>query len=129
MKNPSPIALSAAALLSLAACNNKPEVVDSRAPDPMASQLANAAPVETPPTIESSVSFRCQPGNTLLFVDFFKEGKMASLREKKDSMKSVLLRAPEAGKPFTADGGYKIDGNAKAAKITLADGSTHSCKA
>ncbi|NLS28952.1 hypothetical protein S2M10_39660 [Sphingomonas sp. S2M10] len=129
MKNPSPIAFSAAALLSLAACNNKPEVVDSRAPDPMASQLANAAPVETPPSIESSVSFRCQPGNTLLFVDFFSGGKMAALREKKDSMKSTLLNAPEAGQPFTAEGGYKIDGNAKAAKITLADGSVHTCKA
>ncbi|WP_010542845.1 hypothetical protein [Sphingomonas elodea] len=129
MKNASPLALAAAALLSLGACNNKPEVVDSRAPDPMASQLANAAPVEAPPTIEATVSFRCQPGNTLLFVDFFKGGKMASLREKKDSMKSVLLNAPEAGKPYVGEGGYKLDGDAKAAKITLADGSVHTCKA
>lgn len=129
MKNALPLALAAAAALSLAACNNKPEVVDSRAPDPMASQLANAAPVEAPPTIETTVSFRCQPGNTLLAADFFKGGKMVALREKKDSPKSVLLTAPEAGKPYVAEGGYKIDGNAKAAKITLADGSVHTCKA
>lgn len=129
MKNSSPFALSAVALLALAACNNKPEVVDSRSPDPMASQLANAAPSEPPPSIETSVSFRCQPGNTLLFVDFFKGGKMAALREKKDSMKSILLNAPEAGQAYVAEGGHKLEGNAKSAKITLADGTAHTCKA
>lgn len=129
MKNNLPLALSAVALFSLAACNNKPEVVDSRSPDPMASQLANAAPVEPPPSIAASVTFRCQPGNTLLFVDFFNGDKMATLRETKGSMKSVLLKAPEAGQPYVAEGGYKLVGDAKAATITLADGSTHNCKA
>ncbi|KTF69758.1 hypothetical protein ACNFJ7_01220 [Sphingomonas sp. HT-1] len=129
MKKPSPLVLSVVATLALAACNNKPEVVDARSPDPMASQLANAAPVEPPPSIESTVSFRCQPGNTLLFVDFFKGGKMAALREEKGSMKSVLLKAPEAGQAYVAEGGYKLEGTAKAAKITLANGTVHTCKA
>jgi hypothetical protein len=129
MKNPLPIAISAVALLALAACDNKPEVVDSRAPDPMASQLANAAPVEAPPSIAATVTFRCQPGNTLLFVDFFKGDKLAALRTEKGSMKSVLLTAPEPGQPYVAEGGYKLEGTPKAAKITLADGATHNCKA
>ncbi|MHA6720862.1 hypothetical protein ACX40Y_15625 [Sphingomonas sp. RS6] len=129
MNNRLPIALSAVALLALAACQNKPEVVDSRSPDPMASQLANAAPVEAPPTIAATVTFRCQPGNTLLFVDFFSGDKMAALRTEKGSMKSTLLTAPEPGEPYVAEGGYKLVGNPKAATITLADGSTHDCKA
>ena len=64
---------AAVALLALAACNNdnKAQEVDTVAPDPMASAMANAAPVELPPAIQASVTFRCQPGNTLLFVDFF----------------------------------------------------------
>ena len=46
MNNPSPIVFAAAALLSLAACQNKAEEVDTRAPDPMASQLANRVHLE-----------------------------------------------------------------------------------
>ena len=44
MSTPTPVAaLAVAALLPLAACNNQPEVVDSRAPDPMAEAIKNAA--------------------------------------------------------------------------------------
>ena len=53
---------AAAALLALAACNNKPaqpEVVDTN-PDPMATQLANRAPVELPPAIKAEKTFRCK---------------------------------------------------------------------
>jgi hypothetical protein len=121
------IIAAAAALLSLAACENKPEVVDSRSPDPQQEALKNAAPIELPPAIETTVSFRCQPGNTLLFVDFFKGAKMALLKETKDGTPH-MLKAPEAGQPYVADGGYKLTGNAKAATIVLADGSTHTCK-
>ncbi len=43
--------------LALAAC--EPETIDgNERPDPMADQLANAAPVELPPAIASSKTYR-----------------------------------------------------------------------
>ena len=123
------IAVAATALLTLAACDNKPEVVDTRAPDPQASALANAAPVELPPAIAASVTFRCQPGNTLIYVNFFRGDKMVTITTSKDGPPTAL-KAPEAGQPYVAEGtSWKLTGNARAATIVLADGSSHSCKA
>lgn len=123
-----PLYAVAAALLSLSACNNAPEVVDSRAPDPMRAELDKAPKKELPPAIEASVTFRCQPGNTLLYADFFKGGKLATLKETKDGL-PVKLDAPEAGQPYVGPNGEKITGTAKAATIVTKDGASHSCKA
>jgi hypothetical protein len=117
MKHLLPLAAAAAAL-SLAACQNEPEVVDTRAPNPLASELANAAPVELPPSMKGSVSFRCQPGNGLVFVDFFQGDKLANLRTEKGGTPTVL-RAEEAGQPLTAEGGYSLTGDMKNIKVTI----------
>ena len=119
---------AAAALFSLAACEHKTEEVDSRAPDPLAEKVKAKGPVELPPSIASSVTFRCQPGNTLLFVDFFQGDKMVVLRTEKAGA-PVTLKAPNAGEPYVADGGYKLTGNAKAASIQVAGAAAKSCKA
>lgn len=122
-----PIA-AAVALLSLTACGqSEPEVVDSRAPDPMAEQLKNAAPVELPPSIKANVTFRCQPGNTLVYVDFFDGDKQANLRTEKDGSPTALTAA-NAGDPLTG-GGYSITGNTKSIEYAAPDGSKHTCKA
>ena len=125
------LALAAVAALSLAACNktNKPEELDTRGPDPQASALANAAPVELPPAIAASVTFRCQPGNTLMYVNFYQGDKQAILKDSKEGMSGKTLLAANPGDPYTDAAGNKITGNAKAATIVLADGSSHSCKA
>ena len=120
--------IAAVALLSLSACQNEPEVVDTRTPDPMASQMANAAPVELPPAIAATVTFRCQPGNTLLYAEFFSGDKMVVLKTEKDGTPTVL-RAAEAGQPYEAPGGYKLTGNAKAASIQVAGAAARTCKA
>jgi len=121
-------AAAAAALLSLAACEQKPEVVDSRAPDPNREAVNKAGPVELPPAIAASVTFRCQPGNALVFVEFFQGDKQVVLRSTKDGPRT-LLKAPAAGEPYVADGGFKVTGNAKAASVTTPDLGTKSCKA
>src|SRR3546814_11259279 len=72
-----------AAILVLAGCQQKAETVTTTAPDPMAAELANAAPVELPPSMKASVAFRCKD-NSLAFVDFFSGDKLANLRTKKD---------------------------------------------
>lgn len=115
----SPLLLSAAAaLLALAACNSAskaPEVVDSN-PDPMASQLANAAPVELPPAIKADKSFRCKD-NSVVYVTLFEGDKQAVVRTKKDGA-ATTLKAATAGEPRTADGGWSLTGDAN--NITLA---------
>ncbi|MEO7170907.1 MAG: hypothetical protein ABIY39_11090, partial [Sphingomonas sp.] len=95
--NMRPLLTAAAAivLLPLAACDNQPEVVDSRAPDPLAEQLKNAPKVELPPAIKASVSMRCQPGNALVFAEFFDGDKLVRVRTEKGGP-ATDLRAAEA---------------------------------
>jgi hypothetical protein len=127
MKNPSLIAAAAVALLSLAACENKPEEVSSTAPDPMASQLANAAPVELPPAISESVSLRCGD-NSLVYLDFFQGNKQVQLKTEKTGP-ATMLKAAEAGQPFEAAGGYKVTGTPKNVTVTLPGKPAKTCHA
>lgn len=115
MKTPLLIA-AVAPLLALAACNNSksPEVVDSN-PDPLATELANAAPVELPPAIKAEKSFRCKD-NSLVYVTFFEGDKQANIRTEKDGTRTIL-RAETAGEPRTAEGGWSLTGDP--ANITL----------
>jgi len=127
MKNPSLIAAAAVALLSLAACENKPEEVTSTAPDPMASQLANAAPVELPPAIAESVTLRCGD-NSLVYVDFFQGNKQVQLKTEKGGP-ATMLKAPEAGQPFEAAGGFKLTGTSKNVSVTVPGKAAKTCHA
>ncbi|ALR20372.1 MULTISPECIES: hypothetical protein [Sphingobium] len=117
-----------AALTLLSACNknDEPEVVGGPA-DPMASQLANAAPVELPPSVKNSFQYRCKD-NSLVFVDFLSDDKTANLRTEKTGSPTKLVAA-EAGQPFEATDGYKIEGNGKQVTITLPGKSALGCKA
>jgi predicted small lipoprotein YifL len=119
---------AALALLSLSACGqSQPEEVDSRAPDPLAEQLKNAAPVELPPAVKASVTFRCQPGNSLIYVDFFDGEKQANLRTEKGGTVTQLT-APASGQPYTG-GGYTVKGTPAAVDYTAPGKDTLSCKA
>jgi hypothetical protein len=113
-----PLMTAAAALaLTLGACQkSQPEVIDTTAPDPMASRLANAAPVELPPSITASVSFRCKD-NSLVYVDFFKGNTQANLHLEKGST-PIILKAAQDGEPLTGNG-YTLTGDQD--KITLTE--------
>lgn len=121
-----PLMTAAAALaLSLGACQKKqPEVIDTTAPDPMASQLANAAPVELPPSITASVSFRCKD-NSLAYVDFFKGNTQALLRFKKGES-PIVLKAATDGDPLTGDG-YTLTGTQDEISLIKPDGTKLDC--
>ena len=107
--------LAAAPLMALAACNSeKPEVLDSN-PDPMATELANKAPVELPPAIKAEKTLRCKD-NSLVYVTFFQGDKQAVVKTSKDGA-ATMLKAPNAGEPLVADGGWKMTGTTEA--ITL----------
>ena len=107
-----------AALLVLAACNSKPaspEVLDSN-PDPMATTLANAAPVELPPAIKSEKTLRCKD-NTLVYVTFFQGDKQANVRTKEGGTPTKLV-AEVAGAPKTAEGGWSMTGGETSVTLT-----------
>ena len=127
MKNALSLAIAAAAALTLAACENKPEEVTSTAPDPMASQLANAAPVELPPAIQASVTLRCND-NSLLIADFFQGEKQVQVRTEKGGP-ATMLKAAEAGQPYEAEGGWKLTGNAKNVSVTIPGKGSKTCHA
>lgn len=105
------------AVLTLAACNSQkePEVLDTN-PDPMATELANAAPVELPPAIKADKTMRCKD-NSLVYVTFFQGDKQAVVRTTQGGA-PTRLTAPEAGEPLTAEGGWSLTGTP--ASITLA---------
>ena len=123
---PAALPVIAALALPLAACNNKPEVVDNRAPDPMAEQLKNAPKVELPPAMEATVTFRCKD-NSLVYVDFFQGHKQLNLRTTKGGS-PVHLTAPADGEPYTGEGS-SVSGNAKTIEYTAPGKSALSCKA
>lgn len=123
---PAALSLLATLALPLAACNNKPEVVDNRAPDPMAEQLKNTPMAELPPSMEASVTFRCKD-NSLVYVDFFQGHKQANLRTTKGGS-PIHLTAPAAGEPYTGEG-TTLTGDAKSIEYTAPGKSALSCKA
>jgi hypothetical protein len=121
-----PLLSAAAVLLSLGACSNKPQVVDAN-PDPMANQLANAAPVELPPAIKADKTLRCKD-NSLVYVTFFQGDKMAVVRTAKDGT-ATQLKADKAGDPLVAEGGWKLTGTPEAVSLTQPGKAALSCKA
>jgi hypothetical protein len=123
MKSPLPFAALAA--LALSACGtSKPEVVDSN-PDPMAKQLANAAPVELPPSVKESVSYRCKD-NSVVFVDFMSDNKSANLRMKRTDLPTHVVAEADGG-PMAANG-WSISGTGKTVDIAVKGGAAQSCK-
>lgn len=118
--------IAAAGLSLLSACNNndQPEVVGGPA-DPMAEQLANAAPVELPPSVKANKQYRCKD-NSLIFVDFMSDDKTALLRTEKTGS-STKLAAPEAGQAYVAEGGYEVSGQGDDVTITVPGKGAQAC--
>jgi hypothetical protein len=110
-------ALAGVLLFGLAACNSQPENIVVGPPDDMKDQLANAKPVELPPSIEAAKSFRCKD-NSVIYVDFYSDDKSAGIHVKKGDAPTIV-KAPAAGQTMVADGGYALDGGAKSASISL----------
>jgi hypothetical protein len=114
-----------AALLSLSACNNEPEVVHAGGADPQAEALKAAPKVELPPAISASRTYRCKD-NSLVYVDFY-TNNTAMYRTEKGGTPTTLTAA-EAGQPFTAEG-YSVSANAPTITLTAPGKGTLSCKA
>ena len=120
------IPLSAvAAILMLGACSksNEPEVIDTN-PDPMANEIANAAPVELPPAVTDSGIYRCKD-NSVVYVDFLGDKTQANVRTEKDGTpRAVKAAAP--GEPLTGEG-TSLSGSDKTVQIAVNGGAAQSC--
>lgn len=119
-------AAAAAALLALSACDKKSHTIVADAPvDTQAAALAKAKPVELPPAIQASRTYRCAD-NSLIYVDFY-TNNTAMVRTSKTG-NATTLTAPAAGAAYTADG-YAVGGNGASTSITVPGKSAQTCKA
>ncbi len=123
-KHPFLAAASAAALLALGACNSEPETVSTRSDDPQAAALKNAAPVQLPPSITHSRTYRCAD-NSLAYVDFY-NNNTAQYRSSREG-DPTLLTAAEGNPPYTAPG-YSVSANADQVRITAPGKNNISCR-
>jgi hypothetical protein len=114
-----------AALLALAACNNKPTEIVGGTDDPQAEALKNAPKVAPPPMIQASRTYRCKD-NGLVYVDFYTDNS-ARVKTKKDG-DPVKIDATDGKPPFTG-GGYSVSSNATVIDFTAPGKGTQSCKA
>jgi hypothetical protein len=117
---------SAAALLTLAACNKEPEVIQSGPADPQAADLAKAKPIALPPSIVSSHAYRCKD-NSLIYVDFMSDQKTANFRSSKGGDPTVLTAAVP-GEPYTAEG-YSVTGSGNQITVERPGKGAQTCKA
>lgn len=98
------------ALAALASCNKpQPEVVDTRAPDPNAAAIANAAPVELPPAIKSQKTYRCKD-NSLAYVTWYVGGKQLDAKTV-ESDPPTRLESATGTSPWTSAASWTLSGD------------------
>ena len=129
--NRATLALTAAAAALLAGCNQEDHTIVAGGPvdGPGAEAPAGTGPVELPPSISASKTYRCG-SSTIVHVNWMSDGKSATIRTEQNGS-PTLVSAPEAGQPLTAASGHALTGTAEAASvsITLPGGSAQTCKA
>ena len=116
----------AASLFLTAACNNsEPEIVDPAGPDPQAEALKNAPPVELPPAIQASRTFRCRD-NSLVYADFYTNNTVQARQGSRTAQASTLTA--EGGNPPFRGEGWSISANAEQVTITQPGRGSQSCR-
>ena len=114
-----------AALLSLAACNQEPETVSTNGADPQAEALAKAPPVELPPAIQASRTYRCKD-NSLLYASFYTNNTVKVSADR--NVEGTILTAADGQPPYVAEG-YSLSANADTVTYTAPGKGTQACHA
>lgn len=114
-------------LFGLAAC--QPDTIDPNKVENEKRQAAIKAAEKMPhmPMIVSSKIYRCDD-NSVANVDFMDDGVTANLKMDKETMPKQLVAA-EKGKPFTAEGGYSLEGGGNKVKLSVPGHKSQSCNA
>lgn len=136
--------LAPLSMLALAACNKSETPKEGEAGTETAA--APAAPVELPPAITASGTYRCAD-NTILYVDFLGKNEAADIRVGDKSATAVRVTAPAAEAPAadaaatppaaeaaptgpmkSADGESSLSGEGKQINVKLAGKGAQTCK-
>jgi hypothetical protein len=121
-KSPIRLAAPLALLAVLGACEQ--QTIDPNK-EPQANAANTAAPVEAPPMIQASRTYRCKD-NSLLYADFYTNDSV-QVRSAKDKPPTILTAA--AGQPPYVAEGYSLSANAAQISYTAPGKGTQSCKA
>ena len=123
-KTPAFAAATLAALLALSACNSEDHNIVAADNDPQSDALKKAPPVEAPPMIQASRTYRCKD-NSLIYVDFY-TNDTARIRTSKEGAPTTLTAA-NGQPPYTADG-WSVGANAAQTTIAAPGKGSQSCK-
>lgn len=110
--------------IALTACG-QPETVTAGDNDPDAGTLNAAAPVELPPMVTQSRTYRCKDAS-LVYVDFLSNNTAVYKTAKEGA--GTTLTAAEPGKPYAAEG-YSVSGDGPQVEIAAPGKPAQSCKA
>jgi hypothetical protein len=122
-------------MLALAACN-KSETPATDAEAEAAKTAEAAAPVEMPPAITASKTYRCAD-NTILHVDYLGANVSADIRVGEKTAAAVRVNAPKAeagateapaGPMKSEDGKTSLSMNGTNVNVKLADKGAQTCK-
>jgi hypothetical protein len=106
---------------ALVACKQE-TIVAGEQPDPMKEELAKAPPVELPPAIAATKTYRCKD-NAIVRIDWLQGGKGAYLHGDGHEQTHLKLAETAEGQPastdLTADGGFVLKGSASASSVNL----------
>src|SRR5690349_458082 len=122
MKTPLLFAAPLSLLVALGAC--KEQTIDPNV-DAQANAANAAAPVEAPPMIQASRTYRCKD-NSLLYADFYTNDTV-QVRSAKDKPPTILTAA--AGQPPYVSEGYSLSANEAQISYTAPGKGTQTCKA
>jgi hypothetical protein len=135
--------LAPLSMLALAACNKSETPAEGEAGSETAA--APAAPIEMPPAITASGTYRCAD-NTILYVDFLGKNEAADIRVGDKAATAVRVTAPAAEAPAadaaaapaaeaapagpmkSADGESSLSGEGKQINVKLAGKGAQTCK-
>jgi hypothetical protein len=128
-------------MLALAACNKSETPAEGEATAEAAA--TTAAPVELPPAITASGTYRCAD-NTILYVDFLGQNEAADIRVGDKAATAIRVTAPAAEAPATgaapaaeaapagpmksADGESSLSGSGAQINVKLAGKGAQTCK-
>ena len=116
-------AAALAASLTLIGCNSQAE--RDAAANASEAQNQAKAPVELPPSIQASRTYRCRD-NSLVYVDFY-TNNTARVRIEQNGTPTILT-AEGGNPPFRAEG-YSVSANAENAEIAVPGRGSQSCRA
>lgn len=132
--------LAPLSMLALAACNKTETPAEGEAG---ADTAATAAPIEMPPAITASGTYRCAD-NTILYVDFLGKNEAADIRVGDKAATAVRVTAPVAEVPAagaapaieaapagplkSADGESSLSGSGAQINVKLAGKGAQTCK-